>query len=303
MDLEKLRVFFIVANHGSIQKASEALHIAPSAVSRSIHMLEDSVQNKLFIRQHTKGKGMSLTSAGEFLYKNSKSIFKLTNETESAIKEFEKQPSGDLKVISTPGLMNYWIFQFIPGFIKTYPHINLNLHSSTDFSLINSHSDVSISTYQDTSEDIVQVLLRSFKYKIYASKKYLETFGTPQKPEDLDNHHLISYSFDSPNNLRVANWLLNFGATSKNPRKPFLQINTTDNLYQCIECGIGIGTLVDEISPKKSKDIIEILPEYDGMTWELYYCYWRHMQHSKRVTALLDSILSDLQNKKSNSKN
>lgn len=57
-DLELYRVFYTVAKHNHMTKASEELHISQPAISQSIKKLEDQLGGTLFFRSN---KGMSLT--------------------------------------------------------------------------------------------------------------------------------------------------------------------------------------------------------------------------------------------------
>ena len=64
IDTKRLRYFVQVAESGSLSKASEELYIAQPALSRQIHMLEDSLGFPLFTRT---GRGMTLTQEGRYL--------------------------------------------------------------------------------------------------------------------------------------------------------------------------------------------------------------------------------------------
>jgi DNA-binding transcriptional LysR family regulator len=59
-----IRYFLEVARTGSIQEASQRLHVAGSAISRQIAGLEPALGATLFVRQP---RGMALTAAGEAL--------------------------------------------------------------------------------------------------------------------------------------------------------------------------------------------------------------------------------------------
>lgn len=56
-----LPAFRVVAEYGSIQRAALSLHLSPSALSRTIRLLEDEVGQALFVRSTT---GLSLTKEG-----------------------------------------------------------------------------------------------------------------------------------------------------------------------------------------------------------------------------------------------
>lgn len=295
MDLDKLRVFHMVAKEGSIYRASERLRIASSAVSRTIQLLEESLENKLFIRRQSKG--VELTLVGRFLLNKTEEILALAHEAEFAAKDMDKEPKGPLKVIATPGVMKNFVIKFIPSFVQKFPKIELVLHTTTDASLINTDVDVAIGPYLNATEEIVQVKLYSTRYHIYASKKYLDQNGTPKTPADLDHHKLIIYSIEDLPYLKGLDWLLSYGANPKKIRKPYIQVNNTDAMFELVKEGVGIGTFVPEFIDLNGTDVVEILQDDKGLDVDFNYAYHRHMQHSKRITALGDHILDMLKEK------
>jgi DNA-binding transcriptional LysR family regulator len=52
MNLSDLRVFVAVARHQSLAAASEQLHLTPSAISKALRRLEDSLGGALFDRSN-----------------------------------------------------------------------------------------------------------------------------------------------------------------------------------------------------------------------------------------------------------
>ena len=81
METTRLRHFKAVFEAGSVRKASETLSLTPSALSKSIHALQDSLGLELF--QHI-GKSLVLTENGKTLSKRLPSILgeidRLTHE-------------------------------------------------------------------------------------------------------------------------------------------------------------------------------------------------------------------------------
>jgi len=71
MDIRQLRRFVTVADLGSFNKASEALAISQPSLSRSIQMLEDALDIKLFERS---SRGIYLTAQGEELLPHARII-------------------------------------------------------------------------------------------------------------------------------------------------------------------------------------------------------------------------------------
>lgn len=61
MNLDLLRSFFAVVEHGSLNQAAERLHVSQSTLTRQMHALEHSVGGQLLERSNS---GVALTAAG-----------------------------------------------------------------------------------------------------------------------------------------------------------------------------------------------------------------------------------------------
>ncbi|GAA1958628.1 LysR substrate-binding domain-containing protein [Nocardioides panacihumi] len=64
MDLRQLEYFLAVVEHGGVNRAAEALHVAQPSLSQSVRRLERELGNPLF---HRVGRGLVLAPAGEAL--------------------------------------------------------------------------------------------------------------------------------------------------------------------------------------------------------------------------------------------
>ena len=71
INLELYKVFYYVAKNESITRAANELAISQPAISKSIKTLENQINTSLFVR---KRDGVTLTEAGETIYKKIKEI-------------------------------------------------------------------------------------------------------------------------------------------------------------------------------------------------------------------------------------
>lgn len=78
MELRVLRYFLAIVREENILHAAEALHVTQPALSRQIAQLEEEVGAKLFIRGSRK---ITLTDAGELLYRRAEEIVALADKT------------------------------------------------------------------------------------------------------------------------------------------------------------------------------------------------------------------------------
>ncbi|HHW06995.1 MAG TPA: LysR family transcriptional regulator [Clostridia bacterium] len=94
MTLRQLRTFCCVVEEGAFHKAAERLFLTQPAVSQQINLLERYYGTKLFVR---KGRKISLTPEGRFLYELAKQILSAIDEIPV---KFEELRSTGIKTIS-----------------------------------------------------------------------------------------------------------------------------------------------------------------------------------------------------------
>jgi len=73
MNIDILRTFLAVAEHESLRRAADFMHLTPSAVSARIRQLERSLNTSLFERSKA---GVQLTQAGQKLASRSRTLIR-----------------------------------------------------------------------------------------------------------------------------------------------------------------------------------------------------------------------------------
>ncbi|MBN9344353.1 MAG: hypothetical protein BGO76_03020 [Caedibacter sp. 38-128] len=293
MDLEKLRIFYQVAKHGSISAAAAKLRIAQSAVSRSISMLEEELNTQLFIRLGG-AKGVIPSDSGQILLNSAKKIFDLENLATIEIEDFNKEPAGTLKIITSLGTINFWLMEILPGFLKQYPKFNFILEGYNDVMIEfeMADADVAIGPLIANTPDLIQEYLMSYPLKLYASHEYIKNFGLPKNVKDLDNHRIIIFSTLRKSFLGDVDWHLNLGCAPGFVRKPFLQVNSSLALTKAAEQGLGIISMNPHF-PGIEK-LVEILPEINEHWVDIYYSYNRSLKTSKRIKAFQEYLIQNI---------
>lgn len=112
------RYFLAVIDSGSLAGAGERLHIAPSAVSRQIALLEDSVGVALFER---RPRGMQPTAAGTALADHAR---RASLEEQNLLADLRggDYPGGKvIRLVSTEGLSRYFLPQVLTKHYQQHP--------------------------------------------------------------------------------------------------------------------------------------------------------------------------------------
>lgn len=128
LNLYKLELFALVCEAGSFSGAAERLLMTQSGVSQHMQDLEASLGAQLFQRGR---RGVTLTPAGQTLYKYAQQMFVLSAAAENAVTNVEQLSSGQVKVGATPGLSVYVLTDWMQSFRVRYPKLTVQLETST----------------------------------------------------------------------------------------------------------------------------------------------------------------------------
>jgi len=124
MKLESLRYFHVMQECGSIRKAADRLHIAPSAISRQIAILERELKLRLLERTSS---GVVTTAAGRLLAQHMQSIFRDIGRAQAAIDDLKGLQVGEVTIYAMEGLVSNFLPSLITRFNAVHPGISFNL--------------------------------------------------------------------------------------------------------------------------------------------------------------------------------
>jgi DNA-binding transcriptional LysR family regulator len=284
MDWDKLRLFYEVAKYPNITAAAEALHITQSALSRSIILLEHQAKKILFNRSKS---GITLTKDGKILLSCVKNmVLDLEVANKVINNDNDTEPSGILKILTNEAIASTWLIHYVDEFLEKYPKVILQINCDNK-RVCDSETDVYVGTYLENRKDIIQTFIKTFYLKLFAGKKYINKFGLPQSPEDLDNHKLITLkSFSYTTGDMSTHWLLKLGVREGHVRDSYLQINSAHGLLNAARNNIGIVAIGSEhpILEKAMDELIPILPDYKSEGVDIYYSYPTQMKSVRSVT-------------------
>lgn len=133
-----LRAFEAAARLGSFARASEELHLTPSAVSHQIRALERWFGRALFRRANRQA---TLTADGQRLLAGLSSAF---DAIEAVCAELSPPPPSSLAVHCTPSFAAKWLGPRLPAFVETHPGIAIRLSTSADSVDLGRHEEIDI---------------------------------------------------------------------------------------------------------------------------------------------------------------
>ena len=254
IDLELYRVFFVVAKHKHMTKASEELHISQPAISQSIKKLEEQLGGTLFLRSN---KGMELTEEGKMFYEYVKGALELINNAENEFTSFKNLDKGEIKIGCSTTLTKLVLLDALKRFHPNYPNININITNDLTSNLINDLKlgklDFVIfneSNIKETNLDLQKIkeLKQGFVYNPLFYKDEVESF------EDLNNYPLILQKEES--NSRK---LLDYIALNNNVKLiPKMEVVSQELITEFTNIGLGIGFVIIDLAKRNFNDLEEL---------------------------------------------
>ncbi len=281
---DKLKTFYYVAKCMSFTKTGTQLNISQSSISRQMAILEDRLGYQLFKRLP---RGLALTSNGELLFDNVKKMFSYAELAQNQLQESHKEPSGNLSIGANVGLVDTWLYQAIPGFLKKYPKINCSICSkdgALDVESLELH--VALQPYLPNKPGMIQNLLMTWNRRLYASRDYLEKYGTPRTVSDLKNHQLIGFGTESIHLFENINWHLSLDKSNGKVLIPYLSANSVRAIFHFGNSGLGIISYSQESPLLRGSNLVEVLPEIKGPAFDIYFTYPEQLADIKRIEAL-----------------
>ena len=254
VDLGLYKVFYTVAKHKHMTKASEELHISQPAISQSIKKLEEQIGGTLFLRSN---KGMELTQEGKMLFEYVKSALELINNAENEFTSFKDLSKGEVKIGCSTTLTKLVLMNALKDFHLDYPNININITNDLTSNLINDLKLGKLDFVIYNESNIIETNLNLEKIKefkqgfIYNPEFYSDKVNNF---EDLNKIPLILQKEES--NSRK---LLDFIVLNNNVKLiPKMEVVSQELIIGFTNIGLGIGFVIIDLAIRNNKNLKEL---------------------------------------------
>jgi len=188
MDLYQLKTFLEAARTLNFTKTAGSLGVTPSAVSRSVALLERSVGKPLFLRSKRK---VYLTPAGESLKVRAERIFDQVQEAEEELRGGEGGPAS-LRIGSREMITHYLLPQPLKALRASSPRTHFKIHELSPAAMVdavkNDKLDLGLLYAPVQDPSVEGRSLGKIRSHVYASKEYLKK--NPSKR--LEDHGFVA---------------------------------------------------------------------------------------------------------------
>lgn len=232
MELSQLAMFKVVAEQGSIVRASKLLHCVPSNVTNRIKLLEKELGVALFIR---KGRGLVISPSGRGFLDYTNKILSLCQEARRSLDPLSL-PSGVLKIGAIESSAIGRLPSLLSKFHHLYPAVQVQFSTGVWPSLIGDvvgHKlDGAVVAVKDDHPDIEYVEVYKEKLVLIASPGA----GEIQDPKDLRGKNIFMWPEGCPYRTALESWLAQHGVPVA-----ITDIASYGTILGCVSSGAGVS--------------------------------------------------------------
>ena len=286
MNYSYMKVFYTVAKHQNISKASEELDVSQPAVSRIISNLEQEYKTRLFLR--TKF-GVTLTREGLNLYETIKAPYAELEKLEDQVEGVIKIKESVVNIGATATALYCFLFKFLEVLEREFPLITFRLYTDSssnllekvsngdlDFAFITTpfavEEDIEIDNFFKLNSILIAPISYKDKIKVKTTVKSLTKYPFILLNKEMQFRQYVN-DFLSKNNIRL---------------KPTYEVDSSSTLLPMVENNYGLTFIPDVMAEKLIKegkcfkvDLIETFPA-------------RYVSFAIRKDASYSSIIYDI---------
>jgi DNA-binding transcriptional LysR family regulator len=260
--LQAMRVFVSVAEHGSFGRTAASLNLSNAVVTRYVALLEAHLHARL-INRNTRS--VSLTEAGSAYAQACRQVLEDLERVETQIAHGVSVPSGTLRVVAHASFSLHGLTPLLKQYLAAFSQVRLALtllHRPVD--LIEEGFDVGIvAPRQVSGGTLIRRPLVTVAPVAVASPDYLERHRAPGHPAELERHTLLAPSAD----IHGSEWhFANAGGVREMVLiEPTYAVNNSVMLRQAALAGMGITILpANQVAADLAQGaLVRVLADYE----------------------------------------
>ena len=286
IDLNEIAIFVKVVDSGSFTGAAKSLGLPKSTVSRKITQLEERLGVRLLQRTT---RTLSLTDTGSAYYNQCSRVISDIEEANIAVTEMQSRPTGLLRITAPMLFGSRVLSDLVSEFLQSNPEIQVDMVlTDQPLDLIQEGIDVAFRVGHLADSSLIARSLGSVQVITSASPDYIAKYGSPKHPEDLKQHHTLSWG--------NAPWEYHHPEKISVDVKPKVKVNDALSLRKLTLNGLGISKLPAFICANdiKKGTLKPILCDWAVESAPIHAMYPSNRHLSVKVRSFVDFIIENL---------
>lgn len=286
--LSAMRVFIRVVETGNFTRAADTLAMPKATVTNLIQGLEAHLRTKLLNRTTRR---VMVTTDGALYYERAMQILTEIDELDGSLSNSQSLPSGRLRVEMAGAFADCIVIPALCDFYQRYPDIRIDLGVGDRLvDYLAENVDCALRAGTPTDQSLIARRISDVEMVTCVSPIYVEKFGLPQRPEDLETDH-FSVSYFRAQGGRIVPFEFRRGneALEINPRY-IVSVNDSRTYLTAAMTGLGIVQAPAFMIRDALADgrLQRILPEWKREPLPLYIVYPPNRHLSNKVRVFVD---------------
>ncbi len=192
IDRVTLELIVLTGELGAISAAARRVGLSPSLATRKIAAVEQSLGARLFVRTT---KSSNATEAGQHVIEWARRVLHDEALMRDQLREMRNEVSGPIRFACPEFVMSAWLTSFVADFGRRYPQVSLSvLTVDRPVQIAEERYDLAFHIGDEPAGGLVGRRLYDLPLHLYATKAYVERYGTPKTVAELAQHRLIRHA-------------------------------------------------------------------------------------------------------------
>ena len=131
--IEKLRLFLVIIEEGSLRRAAERLHVSQSAITRQIQLLEHDLGGRVLERAST---GVRPTTGGHALAERARTVLADYDSAMAEVRRLVRGESDRLRIGYVASAVQQYLGPALDVLRRTYPKLKVKMLDQTPGEMI-----------------------------------------------------------------------------------------------------------------------------------------------------------------------
>ncbi|MBB3309517.1 DNA-binding transcriptional LysR family regulator [Rhizobium sp. BK196] len=300
--LSAMRVFIRVVETGNFTRAADMLAMPKATVTNLIQGLEAHLRTKLLNRTTRR---VMVTTDGALYYERAAQIISELEELDGSLSNSQSLPTGRLRVEMAGAFADSILVPALCDFYQRYPDIRIDLgvgDRTVDY--LAENVDCALRAGTPADQSLIARRVSEIEMITCAAPLYVEKFGLPQRPEELETEHFSVSYFRAQNNRTVPfEFRKDNEVVEVNPRY-ILSVNDSRTYMTAALAGLGLAQIPVFMArePLAKGELVQTLTEWTRESLPLYVVYPPNRHLSNKVRVFVDWLVKLLADAKLNAR-
>jgi DNA-binding transcriptional LysR family regulator len=291
VDLNDLRYFALIVDHGGFSAAERVTHITKSKLSRRVSLLEDRMGVRLIQRSTRR---LSLTDAGRAFYAHCAAMLVEAEAAQQAVEQLSAAPSGTVRMTCPVAIAQFYLARIVAEFMRLHPKVRVEIESTDRLvNLIEERIDLALRVRDIGGEDPALVTRRiaSGHMVLVASPAYVAERPPIDEPSQVPSLETLGALHDGSE--QAWSLVAADGRAFRLAHRPRLLCSDYTVQVEAAAGGVGIALLPVRIAWRGLEDgsLVRVAKDWSTAEQAIHLAFVSRRGMLPAVRALIDHLV------------